>query len=168
MVSPCGGQLMPKSGIVATVPFLLIIAFSVGAAVRSDDLSILGWMVGHWTGVQNGMEMEELWLAPKGNTMLAVHRDVLRGQTVSFEFLRIEATAEGVTYWASPKGRPATPFRMVEQKNKRVVFENPAHDFPTRIIYWLGADNSLHARIEGTLDGKPTAEEWAWQKRAPK
>lgn len=129
-----------------------------------SDLAALAWMAGSWTGTQEGVEMEEMWLAPKGNTMIAIHRDVARGRTVSFEFLRIEATAEGITYWASPKGRPAVPFRMIESQDKRVVFENAEHDFPRRILYWLGDDGALHAKIEGTLNGKPAAEEWSWRR----
>jgi len=147
---------------IALFAFLfLLIGPRAGAAA---DLSALAWMAGNWTGVKDGVEMEELWLAPKGNSMLAVHRDVANGHTVSFEFLRIEATADVITYWASPKGRPAVPFRMAQSENKRVVFENAEHDFPRRIIYWLGDDGSLHAKIEGTLGGKPAAEEWTWRR----
>jgi hypothetical protein len=128
------------------------------------DLTGLSWMAGNWTGVQGGVEMEELWQAPKGNTMLGLHRDVAGGRTVSFEFLRIEAKSDGISYWASPGGRPATQFRLIELKGKRVVFENAKHDFPQRIIYWLSEDGALHAKIEGTMNGKPTAEEWTWRR----
>lgn len=134
----------------------------VGAAV--PDLSELAWMAGNWTGVQDGLEMEEYWQAPKGNTMLGLHRDVAGGRTVSFEFIRIEATKDGITYWASPRGRAATPFTLIELKGKRVVFENAKHDFPQRIIYWLGDDGALHAKIEGVLKGKPASEEWTWRR----
>ena len=148
-----------------TITLLFVLLMIIGTRVSAaTDLSTLAWMAGNWTGVQEGVEMEELWLAPKGNTMLAVHRDVTKGRTVSFEFLRIEATADGITYWASPKGRPAVPFRMKDSQDKRVVFENAEHDFPQRIIYWLSADGSLHAKIEGTLQGKPAAEEWTWRR----
>src|SRR6266850_1781503 len=123
-------------------------------AGATTELSELGWITGHWTGVQDGMEMEESWLAPKGNTMLGLHRDVKNNRTVSFEFLRIEAAADGITYWASPRGKPATPFRLIEVNGKKVVFENAQHDFPQRIIYWLSSDDSLHAKIEGTLRGQ--------------
>jgi len=141
--------------------FLLVSGLRASAAT---DLATLFWMAGNWTGVKDGVEMEELWLAPKGNSMLAVHRDVTKGRTISFEFLRIEATAEAITYWASPKGRPAVAFRMIESADKRVVFENAEHDFPRRISYWLGDDGSLHAKVEGTLQGKPAAEEWTWRR----
>jgi Domain of unknown function (DUF6265) len=78
--------------------------------------------------------------------------------------LRIEAAAGGITYCASPQGRPATPFRMVESGKDRIVFENREHDFPTRILYWLGDDGSLHAKIEGSLQGQPASEEWIWRR----
>ena len=53
---------------------------------------------------------------------------------------------------------------MAELKGKRVVFENRKHDFPKRIIYWLGDDGALHARIEGDPGGKEQAMEWSWKK----
>jgi len=145
---------------------LLILAgcITIEANSPAPDLSALQWLAGNWTGTQDGVEMEELWQQPKGNTMLAVHRDVKSGRTVSFEFLRIEATADAITYWSSPRGRPATPFKLIELGTKRVVFENAAHDFPQRIIYWMTKDGALHARIEGKIKGEPASEEWAWRR----
>jgi len=159
---------MHTSGVVIAIVLLVLIGFSVHARAQTTvtDLTGLAWMAGNWSGVQGGVEMEEFWQEPKGNIMLGLHRDVARGRTVSFEFLRIEATPEGITYWASPRGRPATPFRLVEQKEKRVVFENAKHDFPQRVIYWLGVDGALHAKIEGAMNGKPAAEEWTWRRAA--
>lgn len=155
---------MHTSKIVIPVVILTLVGLSVAVGAKATDLSGLTWMAGNWSGVQDGVEMEEFWQEPKGNTMLGLHRDVAGGRTVSFEFLRIEATPEAITYWASPRGRPATGFRLIEQKGKRVVFENAKHDFPQRVIYWLGEDGALHAKIEGTMNGKPAAEEWTWRR----
>jgi hypothetical protein len=155
---------MLKTACGLAILFFALVSPGVLADRSATDLSGLAWMAGNWTGVVDGLEMEELWLQPKGSTMLAVHRDIKGGRTVSFEFLRIEATTEGITYWASPRGKPATAFRMIELADKRVVFANAAHDFPRRIIYWLGQDGSLHAKIEGTLNGQPAAEEWNWRR----
>ena len=137
-----------------------------GGAARAEkaDIATLAWLAGSWQGTTEGVEMEELWLAPKGGAMLGLHRDVAGGRMVSFEFLRIEADADGLVYLASPRGRPATPFRMAESAKNRVVFANPQHDFPQRILYWLSEDGLLHARIEGEEKGKPASEEWAWRR----
>jgi hypothetical protein len=86
------------------------------------------------------------------------------GRTVSYEFLRIEAVPAGLTYFASPQGQPPTPFVAVENRKGRVVFENKAHDFPNRILYWLGEDGRLHARVEGMLQGQPASEDWTWSR----
>src|SRR4029453_18050159 len=60
-----------------------------------------------WTGGEDALSMEEHWTEPAGGILLGLHRDVKEGRTVLFEFLRIEETPDAVTYWASPKGRPA-------------------------------------------------------------
>lgn len=125
--------------------------------------SLPEWMAGSWAGVQDGVEMEEHWTAARGGSMLGLHRDVAKGRTASFEFLRIELAKEGAVYWASPGGAPATPFQMIESGPRRVVFENREHDYPTRILYWIAADGALHARIEGTLHGKAESSEWTWR-----
>ena len=131
-------------------------------------LADLAWMAGSWQGVTEGVEMEEHWTAPKGGSMIGIHRDVAKGRTMSFEFLRIEMQKEQIVYLSMPGGRsPATPFPLKEISSARVVFENPAHDFPQRIIYWKDGSD-LRARIEGTMNGKAGSEEWRWKPGALK
>jgi Domain of unknown function (DUF6265) len=142
---------------------LIPAAQSAGAAPPAD-VALVGWMAGSWQGSEAGLEMEETWLPPKGGAMLGMHRDVKEGRMVSFEFLRIETDKDGLVYLASPHGKPATPFRLVESAKTRAVFSNPAHDFPTRILYWLADDGRLHAKIEGSQGGKPASEEWSWSR----
>ncbi len=158
-----GGESMPKSIIVFALLLLTFGAANWQGAPATQEISSLSWLAGSWSGVRDGLEMEELWMMPKGNTMLGLHRDVKGERTVLFEFLRIEAKPDGITYWASPKGRPATPFKLAEARENYVAFENPDHDFPKRIIYWI-ADCALHAKIEGTMNGKAASEEWVWKK----
>jgi len=105
-------------------------------------------------------------MEPKGGMMLGVHRDVKNGRAVSFEFFRIEAADDGITYFAQPHGKPATPFKLVaeESKGNRAVFANPEHDFPKRILYWLARDGALHARIEGDASSTEKPMEWTWRR----
>jgi len=133
-------------------------------ASAQPSLDPVAFLAGTWTSEEGGVVMEEHWTAPAGGLMLGLHRDVAPGKPAFFEFLRIEATPRGIVYLASPRGAPATPFSLVQSGGNRAVFENRDHDFPTRIIYRLKADGSLHARIEGTRKGKPAFEEWTWKK----
>jgi hypothetical protein len=152
----------------ATVLVLLAqLAGGPQAPQEPGSVETLAWMAGTWEGRdKEGLEMEEVWLAPKGGTMLGLHRDVAKGKTVSFEFLRIAVENDGVVYWASPRGRAATPFKLAENDARRVVFANPGHDFPKRILYWIDAAGSLHARVEG--DGPAGAQEWTWRQASGK
>ena len=144
---------------------MFLLAFSLAAGpAPPTDLSALAFLTGAWGGVEDGVAAEEVWIAPAGGSMLAIHRDVAGGRTVGFEYLRIEVGPDGITYWASPQGKPATPFRLVESGPNRAAFENPDHVYPRRVLYWLGEDGSLKARIEGTLGGKPASQQWSWRR----
>ena len=93
--------------------------------------------------------------------MVGMNRTVENGKTTFFEYLRIEANDEGIVYLASPLGRdPPTPFKLIESGPMRVIFANPTHDYPKRILY-TREGNTLHARIEGDA-GK--SSEWTLQR----
>lgn len=141
---------------------LLLTGFLSDQAPK-PSLSDLAWMAGSWSGTTSrGIEMEEHWTAPKGNSMIGIHRDVVKGRTALFEFLRIEQQGDQIVYLSMPNGRsPATAFPLKEVSGTRVVFENPTHDFPQRIIYWMDGGD-LRARIEGMNNGKPGSQEWRW------
>jgi len=131
----------------------------------TPGVETLAWMAGSWGSAPGAMETEEHWTAPKAGSLLGMNRTTKGGKTVMFEFLRIEARPDGIYYLASPGGRPPTPFKLKESDKEKVVFENPEHDFPQRILYWKNGQ-SLCARIEGTQKGKPAGQEWCW-KRLP-
>jgi hypothetical protein len=139
----------------------------IGSTSRAAASSVadLQWLEGRWSGVKDGTTSEEHWTSPAGGALVGMHKDVKAGKMTEFEFLRIESAKDGgIVYLASPQGRAVTPFPLAEMAEKRVVFENKAHDFPTRVLYWLDPEGALHARIEGTLQGKPAHEEWVWTK----
>ncbi len=138
---------------------------AVEAQAPKQAIDQLGWLEGRWEGVSDGMSMEEQWTSVRGGVLLGVHRDVKGGRMVSFEFLRIQATPEGIVYFASPGSRPPVAFKLVETGERRAVFENKQHDFPQRILYWLDAAGAMHARIEGPQAGQTVSEEWVWKKR---
>lgn len=129
---------------------LLLISQSANA-----DISRLGWLAGCWAHDDQEQGSGEYWLPPAGDSMLAVSRTVRESKTVSFEFLRIKANGENTfTLFAMPSGQPAASFDMILIKETEIVFENPNHDFPQRIIYRLVDDDTLVGRIEGKSDGQ--------------
>lgn len=137
------------------------------AANAKQSLNDLKWFVGTWIteGAADQREIvEEQWLAPRGGLMLGVNRTVPAEGKTQFEFLRIEEKGGVVTYFASPGGRPATPFRATRITADRATFENPENRFPRKIEYWL-ENGRLRAKIEGTTQGgAPASMEWTWKR----
>lgn len=125
------------------------------------DISTLDWMTGCWT--LNGQEEGsiEQWSSPAGKSMLGFNRVVSDGRTVAFEYLRIIEDDDGaLALIASPSGQETARFELTGKTGNKAVFENPAHDFPQRIIYRLDDGGNLLGRIEGTIDGVPRAADF--------
>lgn len=139
-------------------------AKGASGAKAASPLAPLAWMSGSWTGTQGESTTEEHWTGTDGALMLGMNRTRRGGRVVMFEFLRIAARHDSLFYIALPGGRGETPFPIKELSGKRVVFENLAHDFPQRIVYWQDKPGELHARTEGTMDGKVVSEEWLWKR----
>lgn len=96
-------------------------------------------------------------MAPRGGTMLGMSRTVRDGRTVEYESLRIEERSGRLVYVASPSRQATTNFTVTAASDTLAAFENPAHDFPRRILYRPGRADSLWARIEGEIDGRERA-----------
>lgn len=137
------------------------------AAPQSADLNRLSWLAGDWQMISGAQCIEEHWTGPSANQMIGMSRTVAGGRTVSFEFLRIEARADGVYYVAQPGGRPPVDFKLTTDLGPALVFANPGHsDHLKRILYTRRADDSVSARIEGENAGKPFAADFAYKRAA--
>jgi peptidylprolyl isomerase len=129
-----------------------ILAIALVAALTGMPLSaaegLPAFMAGDWCAVSGDSRFEERWTGAEGGRMYAVARSFKGERITGFEFLRIEPQPTGYAYLAQPGGRPATAFKLIEQTEQRVVFTNPAHDFPQRIEYFRDA-SGLHALVSG-------------------
>lgn len=130
------------------------------AATKADDL---GWLAGTWVAEEGeGRWTEERWSAPRGGVMLGTSLSGQNKQAGWFEFMRIAAGKDGrVAFHASPGGAAASEFPLVEAGKRKAVFENPAHDYPTRIEY-RREGNVLSATISGP--GGAKARTWRYRK----
>jgi hypothetical protein len=149
---------------------LALAAFFLSTAALAQSpakVESLGWMSGGWVNESARGKVSETWLGPGNGLMVAANLSTFANGRKSFEFLRIADTAEGFSYFASPEGRhPPTEFKVKEVSGQRVVFENPEHDFPRRILYWREGE-FLWARIEGSIQGKERSQEWKFTSSLP-
>lgn len=150
----------------------LCISVAPGVALATTDggpssparVASLDWMTGTWVQEVPGKErVAESWLGPGNGLMVAVNLTTWTSGKKTYEFLRIADTADGFSYFASPGGKAPVEFKAKETGDRRVVFENAAHDFPQRILYWRDGEQ-LVARIEGTIRGQARSEEWRFSR----
>lgn len=113
----------------------------------------LAWLAGCWEQEEKGRTVHEQWMAPLGGSMLGMSRTVADGKTVSFEAMGIHEDQGKLVFTANPSGQEQASFTQSELTDSMIVFSNPKHDFPQRIIYRLRPDGTLNARIEGTRNG---------------
>lgn len=153
--------------IVLIVTFLFSTASLSAAAEEAGTASVadLAWLTGSWCSESADATAEEHWIEPHGGVILGLNRSVRAAGGVFFEYLRIVEEEGAVVYYASPVGRAATPFTLVESGDRRAVFANPEHDFPQRIIY-ESTGEELIATIEGEVGGETRSSTWSWKRDA--
>lgn len=107
------------------------------------------WLAGAWvtTGDKDAWT-EEWWSTPRAGLMLGASRSG-KGQVLSFfEHARIIRSGDGLQFCAMPQGNAGGCFPAISAKPGEIVFENRAHDYPTRIVY-RKTDQGVDAEISG-------------------
>jgi hypothetical protein len=152
-----------KPGMILAV---MTASLTIGAApAQRANVSSLAWMSGAWAEETPRGWAEERWSPPRGGVMLGTGLSG-RGDAVrDYEYMRIAADADGtISFWGSPRGRTPVPFRLVSASATQAAFENPRHDYPTRIAYRRAGD-TLVATISGP--NGVNARSWRY-KKAPR
>ncbi len=129
---------------------LMIVTMSPSAGASIADAA---WLTGCWKLTTPSRSVTEQWLPPAGETMIGVSRTVSGGKTVAYEFLLLRVGQNGIEYVATPSGQPEAVFVATRATASELIFENAAHDFPTRIAY-RRVDGALVATIDGEINGK--------------
>ena len=141
---------------------LAALALTPAAAPTPGPLEPLRFLAGCWRGAAGkDRVIEEHYTGPSANLILGMTRYTRNGVATGFEFSTIAWKDSAVVLTPRPEGQEPVPFPLARMDATSAVWENPAHDFPTRIAYRLVPGDTLVARIEGPGPGGRTAsEEW--------
>jgi uncharacterized protein DUF6265 len=117
----------------------------------SPQVTDLTWLEGVWRGKIGGKDFEAHYTGPDGGQILSASKYTEDGKPAGFEFERFEQRGDTLILTPFPEGMSSLSFPLAEYdgKSKRAVFENLAHDFPTRISYQRVAKNRLRILISG-------------------
>jgi hypothetical protein len=128
------------------------------AAGDTSRIGELGWLAGCWRGEVNKREFLEHWLPLRGDLLIGVSHTVMGGQTLDYEYLRVEKRGSDVYYVTAPPGKPEVSYRLTaitKPNDADTLFEfaNPAETFPQKIAYRRGIKGWLFAEVDGKVDG---------------
>jgi hypothetical protein len=146
---------------VAVSSSLLLLLFSSSPLPRipasPPQITDLTWLEGTWHGKIGGREFEAHYTGVNGGQVLSASKYTENGKPAGFEFERFQQQGDTLVLTPFPEGMSSVSFPLIEYdaKSKRAVFENLAHDFPTRVSYQRTAGNRLTILVSGSgEDGK--------------
>jgi hypothetical protein len=145
---------------------LLISIFIFASCNRPEaDISSFSWLEGKWVGKYDTVPIFEQWKPREGNIMRG-RGGVLSGKDTAYsEKINIEQRGNDLYYIAVVgHNREPAEFKFTGYKNDTAVFENPAHDFPQRVLYYKKSDGSVYACVDGKYKGKYVREEFDYKK----
>ena len=143
------------------LPIGLLLFSSAAPPLRhpadTPQITDLTWLEGIWRGKIGGREFEAHYTGVNGGQILSASKYTENGKPAGFEFERFQQQGDTLMLTPFPEGMSSVSFPLAEYdpKGKRAVFENLAHDFPTRISYQRNAGNRLTILVSGPgEDGK--------------
>lgn len=140
-------------------------------ATRLNEL--MPRLVGDWTDEQTepGAVVHERWRPSSDGAYTGIGFVMAGLDTVFIEHLRISADSVGnIAYRVRVPSQNAgeeVDFTLTSCTGDSMVFENLAHDFPTRIAYAAELDGSWTARVSGPgKDGAPRTLRYSFRRAA--
>jgi hypothetical protein len=134
----------------------------------SPSIHDLSWLEGIWRGKIGGRDFEARYTGADGGQVLSASKYTDKGNPAGFEFERFEQRGDTVMLTPFPEGKSSVSFPLAEYdaKKRRAVFENLAHDFPTRISYQRVAKDRLTILVSGPgEDGNEQVLTYALEKK---
>lgn len=117
----------------------------------------IAFMTGCWQQSPQGGLREHF--TPAGVNRMTGLSQYWRGDAiVDWEFHRIDLGPEGPVLTPHPNGVASVSFSPATVEPDRIVWSNPEHDFPNRIIYHRVSADTLVARVEGDAADAPLLE----------
>jgi hypothetical protein len=132
------------------------------------ELAKAEWLIGRWENNSPNGNLSETWKKENDSVFTGASYFIKGKDTLHFETIALSQKGTELTYNPTVQGQnndKPVAFKMTSATNKELVFENPAHDFPQKIVYNKITADSLVAQISGMQQGKPASENYPMKKQ---
>lgn len=131
---------------------------------EKDKIKMAHWLIGKWENKSEEGTLSETWKKSNDSTYEGQSYYIRGKDTVHFETIRLQQTAEELSYSAMVKGQnndKTIHFALTNSTEKQLIFENPKHNYPKKISYTQLSKDNLVTEISGIQQGKPSSEKYA-------
>lgn len=127
----------------------------------------LSWLEGNWTNISAKSESYENWSQKNDSTFVSLSYTTVKGDTVFMETMSLQENGAGTFLTIDVPDQNQTPvtFTMIPSEAGTFAFENKAHDFPKRITYSNPVKDSIHAWIEGVVEGEDRKVDFYFERK---
>ena len=147
---------------------LAVVSCQKKESVEKDKIKAADWLIGNWENKNPYGVLTENWQKVNDSTFNAESYFIKGEDTLHFESMVLAQKGEKLTYIATVKGQnngKPVAFPSTSETENKLTFENPQHDYPQKITYTKGTNNTLTAEISGKLQGKLTTERFIMVKK---
>lgn len=119
------------------------------------------WLIGHWQNKSAKGLLTEAWNKENDSTLVGQSYFIANGDTLFVENIRIEQRDGNLSYIPTVRDQnngQAVYFTLTRSTDSTLVFENPEHDFPQKIVYKMIAKDSLVAEVSAVVDGRVNSQ----------
>ena len=125
------------------------------------ELEKANWFLGRWENNSPEGNLSEIWKKENDSTFFGQSYFVIKNDTIFAEHVSLEERNGKLSYVVTvPNQNDEKPvaFELTSSEASTLIFENPKHDYPNKIIYNQVGTDSLVAEIRGMKDGKEKNE----------
>jgi hypothetical protein len=157
--------------------FLILVLALVFTACKNEtkemsktylQLEKANWFLGEWGNATKESDFTENWTKSTDSSFVGESYSLVVKDTVFHENVILEQRNDSLFYIVSVKNQnkeKPVSFYLTKSSEKELVFENPKHDFPNKIIYTQVTKDSLVAEISGNQNGKEVKEAFSMHRK---
>ncbi|GHC59750.1 DUF6265 family protein [Ulvibacter litoralis] len=124
---------------------------------KYPEIEALQWLVGDWSNTETERKSYERWKQKNDSTLTSFSYTMVANDTVFAERLILQQNPKGVFLTVQVPDQneaEAVTFQQISTPEGVFRFGNEAHDFPKYITYTNPVNDSIHAWIEGEIEGE--------------
>jgi hypothetical protein len=153
-------------------------AAAIGTAPKAKAaLAQVAWIAGPWRGMLGDRQIEQHWMTPAANSMVAMYRSIQGERATLYELLAIEQDGESlmlrIKHFAPGAGLAGREEKdqsidhaLVRVDGRTAVFEGTGAN-PSRVTFTGPNPDTLTITVERMRDGKLAATDFKYSRIKP-